>query len=533
MAEIPKTVTLELEENDVQEDIVKVLESMSKIRSAALVDNKLDEKQKDEYLHLAYRLASGIEALADNSLLGKMDSLVKIVDKDKRLLRYDYLQDNYWRKNNPEFTSTLDRILISIFADDLSSLSNKHHILQAIKFLGVKESPFEEKEKVYETISPVNGRVKEQKKKSLKEKLFGYSYRIEQEDEFVLKVKGNTQFLDDLVEQATDLGYNELQIGISSEKLGKLKERFPTIKLVNEINPRNENRRLEKFVKNAIKYTAPISYPLLGCLSGKLQGKINQYTNKYSTEDVLFFSVCTEIFGGLAGSITGAFMKNPLFIFPGIYCFVEGLARLMIATSPGGGDTVPTLPGKILSYPLEKLTKPADNDTQIRIKLPNSISKKEDINQQNMFTYFTKAAQLEIPKEIQGNLSWSTENHHHYAREFASYFDTQLKELGAKPLLESYIDKKNQIYNVFSNVNLGHYRRLTTLAFSKDNRYILSFTVKPQDSQDYIKTVNETLAKNINDIEKAKEITQKLDALHVHLARFKDKNELFNEEIVN
>ena len=89
MAEIPKTVTLELEENDVQEDIVKVLESMSKIRSAALVDNKLDEKQKDEYLHLAYRLASGIEALADNSLLGKMDSLVKIVDKDKRLLRYD------------------------------------------------------------------------------------------------------------------------------------------------------------------------------------------------------------------------------------------------------------------------------------------------------------------------------------------------------------------------------------------------------------------------------------------------------------
>ena len=73
MNEVPKHVTLELEEADVQSDIIKVTDAMSRIRAEALHNEKLTDAQKDEYLHLTYRLASGIEGTADSKTVKKLE----------------------------------------------------------------------------------------------------------------------------------------------------------------------------------------------------------------------------------------------------------------------------------------------------------------------------------------------------------------------------------------------------------------------------------------------------------------------------
>ena len=86
MTEAPKVVVLELEDKDVEGDVISVLNSMETIRREELVSNRIGDNKKNEYLHLAVRLASGIEALADEKTLGKMDFVVKQLDRNPALV---------------------------------------------------------------------------------------------------------------------------------------------------------------------------------------------------------------------------------------------------------------------------------------------------------------------------------------------------------------------------------------------------------------------------------------------------------------
>ena len=101
-------------------------------------------------------MASGIEGIADNGMFSKMQRITKILEKNNILLSYDPLQDGYWKKREKEFVQTLDDLLFSVVKDDFETIETKHHILQAVKYLAVKDSSFEERELIYNTILPFN-----------------------------------------------------------------------------------------------------------------------------------------------------------------------------------------------------------------------------------------------------------------------------------------------------------------------------------------------------------------------------------------
>ena len=199
-------VEFELEDKDVREDLGKVINAMSSIRNEAVKNQVVSPQQLDEYLNLSYRLASTIEALSPPEVIKRMQFLVENADKDQRLLEYDYLQENYWNKHNPQFTQTLDEVVIASLRDNFDNPESKAHVWQAVKILGVKGSDFDEKEKVYDTVKPFNGKVKGFRKESklgrLLRKLTGYSYKIEADAELKLRgfspltVRNYTFFID-------------------------------------------------------------------------------------------------------------------------------------------------------------------------------------------------------------------------------------------------------------------------------------------------------------------------------------------------
>src|SRR3989338_11521055 len=97
------TMTIELEEKDVRNDLPDVVNAMSKIRAETIKDRKLTDEQKDEYLHMSYRLASGIQAVADEPMTKRMQVVADRLNKNPTLLRYDPMQDGYWRKQERSF----------------------------------------------------------------------------------------------------------------------------------------------------------------------------------------------------------------------------------------------------------------------------------------------------------------------------------------------------------------------------------------------------------------------------------------------
>jgi len=76
----------------------------------------------------------------------------KQLDRNPALFAYDYLQDGFWRESEPEFTRSLDNIVISLEEDDFADLEDKHHLLNALKYLGSKDEELKKRLEIYDTI---------------------------------------------------------------------------------------------------------------------------------------------------------------------------------------------------------------------------------------------------------------------------------------------------------------------------------------------------------------------------------------------
>ena len=225
----PSHITLELEDKDIREDISKIIEAMSKMRAEATKDKGITKKQADEYLHLTYRLASGIRAIADKTLFEKMQAIAGAMERNSALLSYDPRQDGYWQKKEKRFVRTLDELLINISGENFQTLDAKHHLLQAVKFLGAAEMPFEEKARVYETITPFGAAPlpSEGLLRRILGSIVGSRYEVERIDDLTLRSDGDVRDLAFLVREASGLGYERVRMKMPPkdfEKLGQLPE---------------------------------------------------------------------------------------------------------------------------------------------------------------------------------------------------------------------------------------------------------------------------------------------------------------------
>ena len=109
-------------------------------------------------------------------------------------------------------------------------------------------------------------------------KIFGYSYRIEEDTEFNIKVNDiDPEFLEDIIREVQDYGYKALETVMTKADFDRLK--IPNAQITDAPNGNINNGSLQEIVRKSIRYTLPLSYPLLGSLSGSLQNKIEEYTN--------------------------------------------------------------------------------------------------------------------------------------------------------------------------------------------------------------------------------------------------------------
>src|SRR3989344_5633272 len=280
MTEAHKVVVLELEDKDVEGDVISVLNSMETIRREELVSNRIGDNKKNEYMHLAVRLASGIEALADEKTLEKMDFVVKQLDRNPALMAYDYLQDGFWRESEPEFTRSLDQLLIGLKGDSFSGLEDKHHLLNALKYLGSKDEELKKRLEIYDTILPFNTPSMEQNRKLFEGELKRLRIEsIQEQDEITANVK-NSDDVERVLSVAQKLGFSNVKTIIGKKKYEEIEKKYPGSSILGDESSVNSLKfKRGKFAK-AFGKIKPLTYPILGASSSYVQESLERRVGK-------------------------------------------------------------------------------------------------------------------------------------------------------------------------------------------------------------------------------------------------------------
>ena len=152
----PPSISLTLSEEDVQQDFLTNLRAMHALRQEALSSRfSLEKEGLNDYLHLAYRLASSLNGLAEGEMRAALQELVGTFNQDPDLLDYDPRQEAFWQASHPAFCRTMDALLVHLTGDEYDGIAQeKHHLVQALKVLGAESLPLEKRLSVYDTVLP-------------------------------------------------------------------------------------------------------------------------------------------------------------------------------------------------------------------------------------------------------------------------------------------------------------------------------------------------------------------------------------------
>lgn len=558
-----------INKKQVKDNVLKVVEAMSRLRARAIADRELEDDDKNKYLSLAGKLAQEITDFEEERIHDLMVNVTKAVGSDSRLLFYDNLQDRYWEKHNKKFEESLDKLVIATLRDGFDSMEAKHHVFQAVKFLSVVDSKYEDKDRMYGTILPSHGRVEGFKEKKTVAKTFGKTFGTVFKVEDLgnkLKVDGDVKFIDKVVEQAKDMGYGAVQMDVFEKDVGILIGKGYNVKKVEDFGdvvPKDPEK--VRSARNLIRKTAVISYPILGSLPKSVQERIEEYTKcdhcnwgrgklckehgvgYYKSNRGTLASAgvigALSVTGGVTASLLAGTILTPVLPFA-VYGLIESLIRSATVLTPDplrpddNSTGCGSLPVKILSLPLDILSLPLDIQAMQNRKEKEErgrlcrieviLNEKEDNEEEllgfltstNLFDYFSKIASINVPENLESNLVWSAENHHTYAKDFANHLDRRSKEIEKNPVaIKKNIDKKNQVYNIFDEKLIDHYKKVTVLACSKGKRYVLSM-IGHKDLENYLEKVNVILTKEESDEEKTKDLAKELNLEYAHLAKF-------------
>ena len=454
-------VDIEFSEGDVNGNMAKITEVMERLRREGQATGELSYEKKNEYLHLAYRLASCIEALSDKEMVEKMNEVVKQFDKSSLFFAYDFAQDNFWRENEQEFSKNLDRIVIGLAGDNFSGLEDKHHILNALKYLGSANEPLEKRLEVYDTILPVNNLSREKYRGILLKRLGAKSYANQENTKTLFVPFGDVN--ERLIKSLEFFGFDHLEtyaennFGFDCKNTESGFKR--KVEVLKEDAKKPSDKKPSKFIDllaNTIKYTKPLSYLVLGALPTSIQRRIERRFDHSNVENAFnpavasFYQSCIEHLGiyaaggiysaldhhhdgfGLIGVVAYTFVDE---LFRGIFLDYLHDDNIFQYPKKVAGSMVLKLPflplEKILDYNSGKIAK-----NLVRISLTLEPSKSCRLNNENdsgklnvprdYQQMLEKLAQYPVSEELEGNLVWSRENHHTQGRYFAKEIITQM-----------------------------------------------------------------------------------------------------------
>lgn len=511
MNQPPSFLTLEIEEQDVYADLSSILQSMMQMRMQSVKEKKFSDEEKDEYLHLTYRFASGLEAIADDTMTDHLQKVAGSLDKNEELFLYDPLQDGYWKQQGEkEFVSSLDELAVAVSRDDFHDLDVKHHILQAIKYLGTRNEPAEVKDKVFETIQPFHGGISVSKE-SLSKKIAGFFFGIrcktERVNPLTLRVDGPLEFLDDILRAASKKGYVNVQMPIHFVEFEKLS--FPGKKILGEARNVFESDMETRL----FEYTKAISYPLLGLLPQSTQRNIENRIPSYSPEVGFFASFIAEAFAFVGLTAAWHFTDNNSYIVATSAVCLDLVIRASFLI--GRQEHVGSYMAKLALYPFE------ENNKRVRASLAEFPVRKPVSYQEfrSPLPYFEALCAVDVPREIEDSLVPAPGNHHSFSKKFRSYVEEKAeynpKEL--KMNVESVRNEGALAYH--QEVKVDDYTKMSSLICFPQERYILT-TISKKPLEKYVETLIPALKGEGEVAEKTATLADSVNAKYIHLRRF-------------
>lgn len=210
-----------------RDDLVNVMKMMAALRDKTLAVKNITDEQKDEYLSLVNVLSTGISRSQQPIVRQKREKIEKMLDGENGVAAYDPMQDEYWRERNPKLTQNLDDLLIALQGEHFTRIDDKHHVLQAIRFLRAEKLKGTEKTNVKLSISPYNDKIEVPEESIFKKTLsmfLGATYIVEtsKNDKTALRVFGDPENIDYAMKEAAKLGYNTIEAIVESSAGRKL-----------------------------------------------------------------------------------------------------------------------------------------------------------------------------------------------------------------------------------------------------------------------------------------------------------------------
>ena len=551
----PAMVEVELEEKDVHEDVLKAMEAMSKIRNETIANRNITDEQRDEYLHLAYRLASGVEGIADNDLIDKMQKIGDKIAKNPLLIKYDPLQDRYWQRKDSEFSETLEGILVSITKEGFSGARGKHHLLQAIKYIGASGEEQEAQMKIYDTILPYNGAVDDFGESrgalmGLASFLFGERCKVEKENGLTLKVVRPKKLSYDLVELARDMGYTRMKLRIDEDEINELKS-IDEIEVCNTKKESEMTNEKKNKLRKLIGKSALLSYPLIGTLPRSMQERVltlydpterrdsdgNKYSEMNNKEISLFFySSISEAVIGIGTGLYGIFSGNTPFTIVGASILGDTALKfgLGMKTDKNYGSALL----KPFMLPLEVALKNGKYEAEIKfLNTPDVEDRTLDVLRD-----YETLAQLVLSEDIENSLVWGTQNNSAFGKklvknfkdgltdgrigifhegEFAVEKKSFLAELNGKIPINPIIDKKTQSVIFPYETEISGYEKDTYLYCFRGARYLVTKISRSDQKEDSDNNkIADILSSNTDEAVKAQNIFSQYKPTYLHLRKY-------------
>ena len=538
---------------DEQKALVNLVNEMTKIRLGGINRREVSGSLKDKYLSLTQSLAARLKAVTYEPIQRRMGEVGKVINKSDDFLYYDPLQRGYWIDRNKDFVHNLDEILISLVGDEFVTVDSAHHFLQAIKYLTVEKALPQDKEKVYDTVLPFQPALPVAKANNFVSKLvapiFGEKCNVENVDKLTLKIDGSLDNLDTIVKQVGDLGYLGVFIQVHENAVTGIAERFPGTFVAPrvKIEKSQEKKRFAKLVGGVIKYTTPISYPIIGGLPIKLRERVNNVAAdggyNFDAEKQCLSNGLTEGISGAVLAIVGMATANPVLGFSGAYLLAQTLGRVgyLIKNDKAGVSASDSWKGsphaKLACMPLEVMVNEAGlktyggRDNQVLfIPITHDVANPETVV--NTTRFYESLMEVNIPADVETNLVWNPGNHNEYGKRFAEY----LSHLpGKAPIeLKPEIDRQNQFIVYRNSASIGEYKKDVSLYFFNGYRYIMTTIVPDKNKKDIAKILDAVLLDKATEgsyVKKSEAIFNMTEATYIRLKRFEGGKQVNDYEL--
>jgi hypothetical protein len=543
-----KHMTIELGDEDIHSDVVSILDSMSSIRQEQLTDNRVSDETKNEYLHLTCRLASCMQATADDGLRDKMQATFDALVGNAALMTYDYSQGSFWRRVDPNFSKNLESATICLIGDDFRGLEDSHHIWNASKYIWGNEASEDDRLGMYDTVlpfsDPLNGDHVSQFSKGLRSALGSKDVRIDGRN---LTLGSTPNDIDRVRRVAKRFGFRNLQMIVDGDDaVDNLKKDYGLNVMANDYRLDGDLKKgggLSRFFGKAVKNTKFVSYPLLGLLPASIQRRIESrfadvgIKDSFNATYASAASNFSEMIGVPVGGIVMANTVGPWWAWiPTIaYSVANGIIRginngtisqesPVDAPTTAFGNSLLELAYLPVGKVVDKVVgaSPYNDPILIRMSLEDEYNSKEDVEfnskQHNYHPLMEDLASTVLDTELEGNLIWSLGNHHTQGR----YFEAELRkkhDFGAFGRDRCLVKKAGTLI-LSDKTFFGPYGKVSALVCTPTQRFALTYVGMNTGRITDYKEVGNILAKYGPLDAKLTDLSEHVGAEYAHISHF-------------